>query len=166
MANRRYNEESLLIDSMRFEEAGNYRKAASILLRGAKLGSDGCQLNLGNYFANGTGVRKNFERAAHWYKNAYKNGNSWGAFNLAIDMRNHGELRAAERWFKKAISMGHGGAHLQLAKLYIFQHRNEAAAYELLQQVTKMSRDDASDDEKVEAKALLRKHRGSSKAHR
>jgi len=135
----RYNRERLLSDAERFEESGNYKMAAEMLLRGAKLGSDSCQLNLGNYYADGTGVRRDLGKAAHWYKNAYKNGNSWGAFNLAIDKRNNGDLRSAERWFKKAIAMRHGGAHLQLA----------------------MSRDNASSDEKAEAESLLRGLRSS-----
>lgn len=119
MESSRYNTERFLTDAERFEQAGNYRMAASILLRGAKLGSDSCQLNLGNYYADGAGVRRDLERAAHWYKNAYKNGNSWSAFNLAIDRRNVGDFRSAELRFKKAIAMRRGGAYVQLAKVYI-----------------------------------------------
>jgi TPR repeat protein len=157
----RYNRERLLSDAERFEESGNYKMAAEMLLRGAKLGSDSCQLNLGNYYADGTGVRRDLGKAAHWYKNAYKNGNSWGAFNLAIDKRNNGDLRSAERWFKKAIAMRHGGAHLQLAKMYLAQCKEEATAHKLLRQVIRMSRDNASSDEKAEAESLLRGLRSS-----
>jgi TPR repeat protein len=161
MEKPRYNTENFLADAERLEEAGNYKMASRVLRRGAKLGNTSCQINLGNYYAAGTGVRKNLERAAHWYGTAYKNGDRSGALNLAIDKRNHGAFRSAEGWFKKAVAMRDGGAHVELAKMYISQGKKEPAAHELLRQVTKMSRDDASIDEKAEAAALLRKLRGS-----
>jgi TPR repeat protein len=161
MENPRYNTEHLLTDAERLEEAGNYKAAARVLRRGAKLGNTSCQINLGNYYAAGTGVRKNLERAAHWYKTAYKNGDRSGALNLAIDKRNHGATRSAEGWFKKAVAMRDGGAHVELAKMYLAQGKKEPAAHELLRKVTNMSRDDASIDEKAEAASLLRKLRRS-----
>jgi hypothetical protein len=45
--------------------------------------------------------------------------------------------------------------------MYIAHGKKEPAAHELLQEVIKMSRDDASIDEKAEAASLLRKLRGS-----
>jgi TPR repeat protein len=161
MEKSRYNTERFLPDAERLEEAGNYKMAARVLRRGAKLGNTSCQINLGNYYAAGTGVRKSLERAAHWYKTAYKNGDRSGALNLAIDKRNQGASRSAEGWFKKAVAMRDGGAHVELAKMYIAQGKQEPVAHELLRQVTKMSRDDASIDEKAEAASLLRKLRGS-----
>jgi TPR repeat protein len=156
MDKARYDKEHLLIEAERLEEADNYKLAAKILLRGAKLGSTSCQVNLGNYYASGTGVRKSLEKAAYWYTTAYKNGNRAGALNLAIDERNRGDLRAAERWFKKAIAMQDGSAYIELAKLYVTQGKKRHAALDLLRRVIKMNRDNVSIDEKAEAKSLLR----------
>jgi TPR repeat protein len=152
----RYDRERLLIEAERFEKADNYKLAAKVLLRGAKSGDTACQLNLGNYYASGTGVRKNLEKAAHWYKTAYKNGDRAGALNVAIDERNRGDFQAAERWFKKAVAMQDGSAHIELAKMYVTQGKKRNAALELLRQVIKMNRDNVSIDEKAEAKSLLR----------
>jgi len=149
--------ELLLVDAERLEEAGDYKMAARVLRRGAKLGNTSCQINLGNYYAAGTGVRKNLERAAHWYKTAYKNGDRSGALNLAIDKRNNGALRSAESWFKKAAAMRDGGAHVELAKMYIAKGEKKHEALKMLKRAVKLSSDDVSIDEKVEAKSLLRK---------
>jgi TPR repeat protein len=159
MVNAGYNKdiERLLVDAERLEEAGNYKMAATVLRRGAKLGNTSCQINLGNYYAAGTGVTKNLERAAHWYKTAYKNGDRSGALNLAIDKRNQGASRSAEGWFKKAVAMRDGGAYIELAKMYIAKGNKMREALEMLRQAIKLSSDDVSIDEKVEAKSLLRK---------
>jgi FimV-like protein len=164
MARKRYsrNDQRLLVDAERFEEAGDYKMAAKVLRRGAKLGNSSCQLNLGNYYADGTGVRKSPERAAYWYEAAYRNGDRSGALSLAIDKRNQGDFRSAEAWFKKAVAMRDGGAHLELAKMYVAQGKKKTGALKMLGEVIKMSRDDASIDEKAEAKSLLRKLKGSS----
>ena len=157
MDKARYDRERLLIEVERFEKADNHKSAAKVLLRGAKSGDTSCQLNLGNYYASGTGVRKNLEKAAYWYEMAYRNGNRAGALNLAIDKRNRGAFEAAETWFKKAVAMQDGSAHIELAKMYATQGKKKRAALELLKQVIKMNRDNVSIDEKAEAKSLLRK---------
>jgi TPR repeat protein len=156
MDKARYDQESLLVEAERLEEAGNYKLAAKVLLRGAKSGNTSCQLNLGNYYASGTGVRRNLEKATHWYKAAYKNGNRAGALNLAIDERDRGDFGAAERWFKKAIAMEDGSAYIELAKMYVAHDRKRLTTLDLLRQVIKMNRDNVSVDEKEEAKSLLR----------
>jgi TPR repeat protein len=164
MARKRYsrNDPRLLADAEHFEEAGDYKMAAKVLQRGAKLGNPSCQLNLGNYYADGTGVRKSLERAAYWYKAAYRSGDRSGALGLAIDKRNQGDFRSAEAWFKKAVAMKDGSAHLELAKMYLAQGKKRTEALKMLEKVIRMSRDDVSNDEKAEAKLLLRKLKGSS----
>jgi TPR repeat protein len=157
-----YDRERLLSEAEGFEEADNYKLAAKVLLRGAKSGDTSCQLNLGNYYASGTGVRKNLEKAAYWYETAYKNGNRAGALNLAIDERNRGDFRAAEKWFKRAVAMHDGSAYIELAKMYVTQGKKRLEALELLRQVIKMSWDNVSIDEKAEAKSLLRALKGKT----
>jgi TPR repeat protein len=80
--------EKLFLEAERREESGDFRNAFKSLLAGAQLGHSGCQVNLGNFYASGKGTRKSLQKAARWYKQAYKNGASCAASNLAIDRRN------------------------------------------------------------------------------
>jgi TPR repeat protein len=114
------------------------------------------QLNLGNLYASGKGARKNLERAAHWYKKAYKNGNNDGALNLAIDRRNAGSMRSAVVWFKKAIAMNSGEACIELAKVYNSRKGGRKAATNLLKRALRLNRDHISDAAKEEAESLLK----------
>ena len=45
-------------------------------------------------------LQRNLEKAAYWYKKAYKSGDDCGALNLAIDRRKQGNIRSAVIWFK------------------------------------------------------------------
>lgn len=88
--------EKLFIEADRYEERGDSKRAFQCFLTAARLGHTGCQVNLGNYYADGKGTKKNLEEAACWYKKAYKNGDCTGALNLGIDRRNEGRIRSAE----------------------------------------------------------------------
>jgi TPR repeat protein len=101
-------------EAYRHEESGDYKRAYAALLTGAKLGDSSCQINLGNAYADGSGVRKNLEEAARWYKKAYRNGERCGALNLAIDRCKQGNIRSAIIWFKKAIALSEGSACIAL----------------------------------------------------
>ena len=147
---------SLFLEAERYEEVGDFRNAFKCLLAAAQLGDAGGQLNLGNFYASGKGVRRNLERAAHWYKKAYKNGYSTGALNLAIDRRNEGRVRSAVIWFKKAIAMNDGDACIALAKIYNARDGGQKAAGDLLRRALRLSRDYISDDAKEKAESLLK----------
>lgn len=148
--------EDLFLEAEQHEEKGDFRAAFKRLLAAAQLGHGMSQLNLGNFYASGTGVRKDLEKAAHWYKKAYKNGDNDGALNLAIDRRNQGNLRSAVAWFKKAIAMNSGDACIELAKIYGARRGGQKAATDLLKRALRMSRDNISDDAKEKAESLLK----------
>jgi|SRR5579863_630453 len=152
---KRPDPEKLFLQAERYEEMGDFRKAFKCLLAAAQLGNVSCQINLGNFYASGTGVRRNLEEAAYWYKRAYKNGDRCGALNLAIDKRNEGDIRSAVIWFKKAIAMNDGDSCIALAKIYNARKGGQKAASDLLRRALRMSRDDISDDSKEQAKSLL-----------
>ncbi|HKO05685.1 MAG TPA: hypothetical protein VJW51_13095 [Candidatus Acidoferrales bacterium] len=148
--------ESLFLEAEQSEERGDFRNAFKCLLAAARLGDRGSQLNLGNFYAAGTGVRRNLDKAAYWYKKAYKNGERCGALNLAIDRRNQGNVRSAVVWFKKAIMMNDGDACIALAKIYNARKGGQKAAADLLRRALRMSRDDISEAAKEEAGLLLK----------
>ena len=148
--------EKLFLDAERSEENGDLKHAFQCLLQGAQSGNSSCQLNLGNFYADGKGVRRNLEEAARWYIKAYKNGSSTGALNLAIDRRNGGRIRSAVIWFKKAIEMNDGDACIELAKIYKARKGMTAPAADLLKRTLTMNRTEISDESKEEAVALLK----------
>jgi tetratricopeptide (TPR) repeat protein len=148
--NRLFNEAD------RYEEMGDFRNAFKCLLTAAQLGDSWGQVNLGNFYAAGTGVGRDLEKAAYWYKKAYKNGNNDGALNLAIDRKNQGNLRSAVLWLKKAIAMNSGPACIELAKIYDARKGGQKAAANLLRRALRMSRDNISDDARDQAESLLR----------
>lgn len=149
--------ERLFIEAERYEEGGDERNAFKCLLTAAQFGHSGSQINLGNFYASGRGVSKNLEKAAYWYKKAYRNGDRAGAMNLAIDRRNEGRTKSAVAWFKKAIAMNDGDSCIELAKIYGARKGSRKAAITLLKQALQMSRSDISDAGKEEAESLLEK---------
>ena len=66
---RGQSEASSLFDrACKHEERDQMRLAFRLMLKAAKLGDEGAQLNVGNYYIDGTGVRQNHLAAWHWYK--------------------------------------------------------------------------------------------------
>jgi len=147
--------ESLFREAELAEESGNLREAFESLSAAARMGHVGSQLNLGNYFAWGRGVKRNLKRAAFWYTKAYRQGDSTAAQNLAIDRLSQGKIRSAVAWFKKAIAMNNGEACVALAKVYRARKGGQKASEELLRRAVKLSRDDISESARDEARSLL-----------
>ena len=148
--------DTLFVEAEKCEEIADFRGAFKRLSAAAQLGHHMSQLNLGNFYSEGTGTRRSLTKAAYWYKKAYKNGNPDGPLNLAIDRRNAGNIRSAVFWFKKAIAMNNGEACVELAKIYTLRSGGKKAAADLLRRALLMGRDDISDDAKEKAAALLK----------
>ncbi|WP_263355763.1 tetratricopeptide repeat protein [Acidicapsa ligni] len=147
--------EKLFAVAEEHEERGEFKRAFNCLLKAARIGHAGSQLNLGNFYSDGKGIGRNTEEAARWYKEAYKNGDRSGALNLAIDLRRQGKVRSAVAWFKKAIAMRAGSAYLELAKMYKSGRSGQKVAVGPLRQALMLSPSDLSDDEREEAQSLL-----------
>jgi TPR repeat protein len=147
--------ETLFVEAERFEEKREFSKAFRCLSKSAALGHSSSQLNLGNFYASGTGVRKNLAKAAHWYKAAYRRGNITAARNLAIDRVAAGNIRSAINWFNKGVEKGDGGSFVALAKIYAGRRGGIGKAIKLLKRVGKLSSTNASDLDREEAQNLL-----------
>jgi TPR repeat protein len=158
--------ERLFLEAEQFEEENDFRNAFKCLLAGAQLGDSGSQLNLGNFYTSGKGTRKSLEKAAYWYKKAYRNGYSTAALNLAIDRRNQGNVRSAVFWFKKAIAMSDGEACIELAKIYKTRKGGQKAAINLLKRALRLNRDCISEAGREEAAFLLNESGKGAKPHR
>ena len=155
--------EALFLEAERLEETRDFGKAFRCLSKAAELGHSSSQLNLGNYYASGTGVRKHLAKAAYWYRTAYRRGNVTAARNLAIDKVSAGDIRSAIVWFNKGIEQRDGGSFVALAKIYAGRRGGREKAIKLLKRVRTLSRTNASELDREQAQALLLQLQTASK---
>ncbi|HVP64436.1 MAG TPA: tetratricopeptide repeat protein [candidate division Zixibacteria bacterium] len=110
------------------EEEGDFRGAFRFLLRAAKLGHRGAQLNLGNFYTDGKGVQRNLKKGMYWYLLCYRGNDPSAANNIACTWRNEGQLQRALRWFKRAVEMGDDEANIAIGKYYLSNENNPRKA--------------------------------------
>jgi len=135
-----------------------------LLLKGAKAGDTSCQILLGNYFSDGRkGIPIDQKRAIYWYKQAYKQGDSGAAFNLAMHYRKRGDVGEAYRWFQHSVEAGDNEAHLALAKIWLHERENTPKPIKHLKAVFQGNPRDVSELGRDEARTMLRRLRA---AHR
>lgn len=120
--------EDLFIRADQEEAKGRFRSAFRLYLAGAKAGERGCQLNVGNYYDDGKGIRRNRAAALYWYKRAFSRGDACAAHNIGILWRNEKKLGRALAWFKKAVRLGDDESNLEIAKYYLRDERKPAKA--------------------------------------
>jgi TPR repeat protein len=106
---------------MWLQEGFQDRKGRSILrsspayaLRLLKTAAEGgykeAAASLGYAYDIGLGTKRNQSQAAHWYGQAYRNGESLGAANLATIYRDSGNSRRAFGWWMRAAALSDGDA--------------------------------------------------------
>jgi uncharacterized protein len=137
------------------------RSAFRLYLAGAKSGDSGCQLNVGNLYDAGTGVRRNQAAALYWYKHAYRRGSASAASNIGVLWRNQEKPKRALDWFRKAVRLGNDEANLEIAQHYLRNERNSAKAIPHLENVCKSNRVTQAGADK--ASRMLKKIRKQSK---
>ncbi len=148
----------LYMEAYLFDEQAQYKEALPLLLKGAGEGGSSCQLLLGNYLSDGRkGVAKNLAQAVHWYRQAYEQGCSGGAFNLAMHYRKRGEIDEAYRWFELAAESADLEAHLSLAKIWLHDRKDRGKAIEHLEAMFQGEVESLSGWGRDEARAMLRR---------
>jgi TPR repeat protein len=135
LQHRRSHTDELFIRAAAQEEKGNLRSAFRLYLAAAKAGNTGCQLNLGNFYDDGIGVRRNRSAALHWYKRAYRRGEASAASNIGVMLRKEGNIKGALAWFRKAVRLGDEEAHLEIGKHYFRAENDPAKAIPHLRKV-------------------------------
>jgi TPR repeat protein len=120
-------------------DKGNLKSAFRLFLAAAKAGDSSCQINLGNFYDEGTGVRRNRSAAMYWYKRAYRRGERCAAHNIGVMWRNEKKYRRALEWFKKAVRLGDDEANLEIAKHYLEVEHNPERAIPHLRRVCESS---------------------------
>jgi uncharacterized protein len=136
-ATRKARAESLFIRADKADEAGKFKLAFRLMLAAAKLGDGGAQVNVGNYYDEGKGVRRNRAAALYWYKRAYRRGDSGAASNIGVLWRNEGKFDRALGWFFRAAKLGDDEANLEIGKHYLLNEKNPRRAIPYFERVTK-----------------------------
>lgn len=146
--------DDLFLRASKLEDSGNMRAAFRLCLEGAKAGDTSCQVNLGNLYDAGEGVKRDRAAAMYWYKRAYRQGDASAANNIAVMWRNEDRPKRALDWFRKAVELGNEGANLEIAKYYLTEKISPAKARRHLQTVANSERTSEADVE--EAQKLLK----------
>jgi TPR repeat protein len=132
---RKQYAEELFIQAGKQEENGDLRSAFRLYLAAAKAGDTSCQVNVGNFYDAGTGVRRNRLAALYWYKRVYRRGDSCAANNIGVMWRNDKKPKRALEWFRKAVRLGDDEANLEIAKYYLRNEPNPLKAIRHLEKV-------------------------------
>jgi TPR repeat protein len=157
---RKQYAEELFIRAAKHEENGQLRSAFRLYLAAAKAGDTSCQLNVGNFYDAGTGVRRNRLAALYWYKRAYRRGDSCAANNIGVMWRNDKKPKRALEWFQKAVRLGDEEANLEIAKYYL---RNEPNTLKAIRHLEKVCQSDCvTEAGKEEATRLLKQTKKQS----
>lgn len=123
--------DQLFIRADELEDRGELKAAFRLFLAGAKAGDISCQLNLGNYYDDAKGIRRNRKAALYWYRRAYRRGDALAANNIGIMLRNEGKPERALSWFKRAVKKGEDEANLEIAKYYMEKEDDRLALHYL-----------------------------------
>ena len=134
-------------------ERGELDEAFRLLKDGADSGDSSVWHNLGYFYARGIGTPRDAENARYWYLRALEQGDSGSATNLGIMAVEEEDFSSAESYFRQAMSLGDGGAGLELAKLFLRLRKPRAVIVELLEGVLDAER--VSEAEYEAAEKLL-----------
>jgi TPR repeat protein len=137
---RKSKADALFIRADGLEACGDLKAAFRLFLAAAKAGDSGCQLNVGNYYDDGKGIRRNRAAALYWYKRAYRRGDAATAHNIGIMWRNECQPKRALSWFRRAVKMEDDEANLEIAKYYIGDEKSPRKAITHLERVCRSNR--------------------------
>jgi TPR repeat protein len=154
--------ESLWLRAEKCEEQGRMRVAFRLMLTAAKLGSISAQINVGNYYDEGSGVQRNVSKALYWFKRAYRRGNSTGAHNVGCVWRREGKLRRSLYWFRRSVELGDSESNLDIGKHFLECEKNPRKAIMYFKRVKPS--DWVSEAGLEQAQRLLRKAQRHVKA--
>ena len=151
--------DSLFERASRLWDEGKLQSAFRLFLAAAKAGDSSSQVNLGNFYSDGIGVRPNRVLALHWYRQAYRHGQRCAANNIGIVFRDEQKPKQALAWFERAVKLGDGDANLEIAKIYLHSQNDRAKAIRYLEKTLKAKSDDVTEGSREEAQRLLKQLR-------
>jgi TPR repeat protein len=128
--------DSLFVRADKQDGLGKKQSAFRLMLAAAKLGDSGAQVNVGNFYDDGKGVRRNRSAALYWYKRAYRRGVSSAAHNIGVHWRNEGKLQRALSWFFRAVNLGDDESSLDIGKHFLHNESDPRKAIPYFKRVT------------------------------
>jgi TPR repeat protein len=138
-------------------EKGEMKSAFRLFLAAAKRGDPGCQINLGNLYADGKSVKPNHRAAMYWYLKAYRQGATCAAHNIGMMLRDEGKFDRAIAWLRREGNGVDGDANLDIAKIYLRNKNDKINALHYLKQALGADRRYMFPESKQEVRKLLRK---------
>lgn len=120
--------ESLWLRAEKREENGKMGAAFRLMLAAAKLGNPSAQINVGNYYDDGRGVRRNRSAALYWFKRAYRRRDSTAAHNIGCVWRREGKSLRSLYWFFRAVKLGDEESNLDIGKHFLQNEKNPRKA--------------------------------------
>jgi TPR repeat protein len=152
-------------------EKGELKSAFRLFLAAAKRGDTGCQINLGNLYANGKGVKPNHRAAMYWYLKAYRQGATGAAHNIGLMLRDEGKFDRAIAWMLREGNGVDGDASLEIAKICLRNKKDKGKAIHYLKQALGADRRYMFPESIPEARKLLRSlgrklEKASSRSHK
>ena len=149
--------DDLFVRAAKEADKGNLRAAFRLFLAAARAGDTSCQINLGNFYDEGKGVRRDPAAAMYWYKRAYRRGEASAAHNIGVMYRNEEKHTRAVQWFRKSVRLGNSESNLDIAKYFLDVLHDRAKAIPYLKKVRRSKWVTEAGFE--EAKLLLRRAR-------
>lgn len=135
VAPKKLEAEELFLRADKNWDQGRLDQALSLFKAAAEAGEAGALLNVGYFYQNGLGVRRNSRTALHWYKRAYQRGDGSAANNIGTIWRDKNQPRRALLWFKRATELGNDSSNLEIAKYYLQIDHDPQAAVAFLKRV-------------------------------
>jgi TPR repeat protein len=154
---RKANSEALFSRADKKRDSGDLQAAFRLFLAAAKAGDRAAQLNVGNCYDTGAGVRRNRSSALYWYKRAYRRGDASAATAIGTVWRDEGKPKQALGWFQRAVRLGDEDSNLDVAKHYLLNAHDPKSAIPYLEKVCQSDR--VTEASAEEAKRLLKRIR-------
>ena len=122
-------------EGARLYKAKDFSGAAKLFQQLAEQGDPRAQLQVGYQYANGEGLRRNYDEAVRWYRKAAEQGNAVAQTNLGklyedgLGVKE--DWAEAVRWYRKGAEQGYAEGRFSLGRAYQFglavpQSRQEA----------------------------------------
>lgn len=137
-------------------ENGALRSAFRLFLAAAKAGDTSSQVNLGYFYSEGIGVKRNRAHSLYWNRRAYRRHEGCAATNIAVLFRDEGNVLQALAWFERAVALGDNDARVEAAKLYLLKGKQPEAVRHL-SLATMAGRNDITGAGLEEAQEILRR---------
>jgi TPR repeat protein len=138
------------------EKKGNLTSAFRLFLAAAKTGDSISQINVGNFYSDGIGIKPNQTRGLYWYRRAYRQGERCAASNIAVVFLHQHDIEQAVRWFERAVNLGDGDANLDIAKIYLSKN-DRSKAIQYLRRTLRAKTEDLTEGSREEARYLLKR---------